>query len=519
MAGDAAARPQRPTSPFTDNSAGEEHDVTDDPLAATSVGTSSPAPSTAALSRHWAILAARQVVMSGVTLVAGLYLAIVLPPAEFVVFGYAVTVFLLATAAGDLGLGAALIRDGPTRWRLERSLGLALAVWCAVAAALTTLSVVSSLSNPSRSELVLLVVTLTLVSVQMLPTALLEQRLQFGRIAVLEATQRGLFLAIACIGASVSQSGEPIAVGAAASAAFGVAAALWLARWRWLPRVAGGREVMRGFAPAWWRGRLASQLNYASYVVLGSLLFSEREVGLMVWALSVTSVPTILAPLAGRVLLPNLAITGPDERTALFRRLFVILTFVSLPLIAVLFVCAEQFTRLVFGADWVDGIVLIRLECVTTVLGVALTPSAALLFLTLDPRRVARIMVAWAVASYALTLLLAGWLGYRAPSAAQIVTAAIALVVFDRLLRSQGSVPLIRGVAPGAIALVVVAVPGLLLASMIESPSATIALALGVAAAQILMMEKLSRRSVRDDARSLVDGLAGTVRALQAIRR
>jgi O-antigen/teichoic acid export membrane protein len=142
-----------------------------------------------------------------------------------------------------------------------------------------------------------------------------------------------------------------------------------------------------------------------------------------------------------------------------------------------------------------------------------------LLFLTLDPRRVARIMVAWAVASYALTLLLAGWLGYRAPSAAQIVTAAIALVVFDRLLRSQGSVPLIRGVAPGAIALVVVAVPGLLLASMIESPSATIALALGVAAAQILMMEKLSRRSVRDDARSLVDGLAGTVRALQAIRR
>jgi hypothetical protein len=150
---------------------------------------------------------------------------------------------------------------------------------------------------------------------------------------------------------------------------------------------------------------------------------------------------------------------------------------------------------------------------------VALTPTAALLFLTLDPRRVARIMVGWAVASYALILLLAGWLDYRAPSVAQIVTAFTALVVFDRLLRTQGSMPLIRGIAPGAIALVLVAIPGLLLASMIENPVATIVLALGVAAAQVLLMEKLSRRSVRDDAKSVVDGLAGTVRALQAIRR
>jgi O-antigen/teichoic acid export membrane protein len=248
-------------------------------------------------------------------------------------------------------------------------------------------------------------------------------------------------------------------------------------------------------------GRLASQANYASYIVIGHALFTEREVGLMVWALAITSIPTILAPLASRVLLPSLLRAPTDERARLFGRLFTLLGFISFPLIAVIFVLADQLP-VVFGEQWSDGVVLVRLECVTTVLGVAITPSVALLYITLDPHRVARLMILWAASSYALAITLAGWLDYRAVSVAQIVTGSLALGVLDRLLHRRSGVSLIRAVLPGAGALGLVAVPGLLLATRLDGLATALALALLVMSAQVLVMEKLYRRSVRADARA-----------------
>jgi PST family polysaccharide transporter len=451
--------------------------------------------------------------MSVGTLLAGLYLAVVLPPSEFAVFGYATTVILVGTAAGDLGLGAALIRKGPSRWRLERSLGFTLALWAAVAFLAVAVTVAVSPSVPTQAEVVLLSFALGLTSIQMIPTALLEQRLQFGRVAVVETAQRAVFVLTACAGASIWQSGVPIAAAAALSSAVGLAATLLAARWHWRPRLLGSRAAVRGFASDWWLGRIANQLNYACYVILGPLLFTEREVGLMVWALAVTSVPTILAPLASRVLLPNLASLRHDEHAALFGRLFTVLTFVSFPLIAVLFVCADQLTLLVFGDQWADGIVLLRLECVTTVLGVALTPTSALLFLTVRTRQVAWVMICWATASYVLTPILAAPLGYLAPSVAQIVTGAAALLVYDRLLARATPVRLIRAAAPAAAALAIVVLPGLLAAESVEGAFPTILLALVVGAAQVGVMEALYGRSVIRDAGALSRVVTDVVRA------
>lgn len=469
-------------------------------------------------SRHWGILALRQAFISAGTLAAGLYLALVLPPAEFAVFGYASTVFLVAAAAGDLGLGAAIIRHGPTDWRLKRSLGLALVVWSAVAATLVGISLLVTPSVLDASETVLLVAALALLSVQMIPTSLLEQRLAFGSIAILEASQRGLFVAIACGGALISESSEPIALGAVVSALVGVVATMWAARWTWWPRLSGSRAALRGFASAWWWGRLASQANYASYIVLGTLLFTDREVGLIVWALAVTSVPTILAPLASRVLFPNMIRAETALRTESFGRMLTLLTLVSLPLVAVLFVLADRLPS-IFGDQWADATVLVRLECVTTVLGVVITPSVALLYLTLDPRRVARLMVLWALGSYLLAVVLATWLSYRAPSVAQIVTGLVALVAFDRLLRQKTTVSLVRAILPGAAALVIVTLPGLLLAALVDGPAATLVLGIGVAATQLLVMERLYRRSVARDLTLIARRCAMTARIALSPRR
>ena len=216
-------------------------------------------------------------------------------------------------------------------------------------------------------------------------------------------------MAIACGGALISESSELPSRSVAVSALVGVVATMWAARWTWWPRLSGSRAALRGFASAWWWGRLASQANYASYIVLGTLLFTDREVGLIVWALAVTSVPTILAPLASRVLFPNMIRAETALRTESFGRMLTLLTLVSLPLVAVLFVLADRLPSRRRPVS--DATVLVRLECVTTVLGVVITPSARPF--TLDPRRVARLMVLWALGSYLPAVILATWLGYE----------------------------------------------------------------------------------------------------------
>ena len=198
--------------------------------------------------------------------------------------------------------------------------------------------------------------------------------------------------------------------------------------------------------------------------------------------------------------------------------MFTLLTFVSLPLVAVIFVLADLLPR-VFGDQWSDGVVLVRLECVTTVLGVAITPSVALLFIALEPRRVARLMVLWAASSYVLAIGFSVWLDYRAPSVAQIVTGSVALLVFDRLLSPETGVSLIRAIVPGAAALVLVAVPGAFLATTLGGTALPLVTAIVIACGQVLVMEKLYGRSIVRDAETVASGLAAVASVVPRLRR
>lgn len=414
---------------------------------------------------NWFALVARQAVVGTATLIGLVALGALLSPGDFAVYGYAMTVMVIAAAVGDLGLGAALIREGPSDRRIQRSLGLQLAVWLPLCAVAAVAAATIDLYHLPPGVAGLLAFSFLLFSLQTLPTSLLERSRRFGTIAKVESSQRVLFVCVALAFALLAWDTVAIATAAALAAAAGYAAALVATRWRWRPRLEGAHGLFFGFSSDWWQGRLASQLSYAVYPLLGGLLFTQQEVGWLIWAVLLTSIPAVLVPLGSRVLLPNIAATEEVDRLAVFERVFRLLLLVSLPAVAALFAVAGPLTHFFFGSEWDDAVPILRLECVTTVLGLVLTPVVPLLYLVADPRTVKRVLVVWASAVWALTLALASGLSYYAPSVAQIATAMVALVVFDRLLRSSRAYSLVHEMWPQVMVGAVTAILGWVAAS------------------------------------------------------
>jgi O-antigen/teichoic acid export membrane protein len=448
----------------------------------------------------WGVLAVRQALISSTTVAAVFGLALLLEPADFAVYGYAASLMLIAAVIGDLGLGGELIRSGVSDARIERSFGLQLAVWTPVCALGAIVAITAGAYGLTSTEAALLATTFFVLALQSLPTALLEVRLAFPTIAVVEVVQRVVFVAGALTFAALARSSEAIPIAAALAAGVGYAGVLIAVRWRWRPRVAGTRGLFFGFSSYWWQGRLASQLNYAIYPLLGGWLFSQREVGLIVWALGVSSLPALLAPLAARAVFPTIAQLGREQQVAVFRRVFRASLLVGFPGAAATLALAEPITLHIFGESWRDAIVLLRLESVTTALGIALTPCVPLLYLVDDPARVRRLLVGWAAANWTLTPLLAVWLSYVAPSVAQIVTALVVVVLFDRILRRRRGYGLVRDLLAGVVGLVIAAAVGQLLVGFATDVERTVVVAAVVIAVQALValaIRALSERTTR----------------------
>jgi len=435
--------------------------------------------------RGAALLALRQGLVSVVTLAGVLALSVLLSPSDFALYGYVTTVILVAAAVGDLGLGAAMIKGEPSEKHLRGSLALQLVFWipaCVFGAAVVT---AIGAYGFSAATTVLLFTALLLLCLQTLPTALLERRMAFGSIAIVETAQRVVFVAAAAALAATAPRQWSIPLAVALAAVVSLPATLVLSHWRWGPRFVRGEPLFRGFSSDWWQSRIANQLTYAAYPLLGGILFTAHQVGLMVWALAVTSVPALLAPMIARAVFPAIARVEGAEQVAVYRKLFRGLLLLALPFVAALFVCAEPLTSFFFGDKWLQAVPLLRLESVTTLLGLALTPIVPLLFLALDSRRVKWMMVASTAAIWGLALLIASVASFKAISIAQIAVAATLLLLIDVMLRRRRSYSPIADMLPGLAGLGAALAVGIPLATTVGNAAGTVALGAAVAAIQL----------------------------------
>jgi O-antigen/teichoic acid export membrane protein len=452
--------------------------------AATDVSTASAAGGLAL--RGAGLLMLRQGLVSLATLAGVLTLSALLDPSDFALYGYATTVMLVAAAVGDLGLGASLIRGEQLKAEhLRGSFALQLCFW--IPACLVGFAAGSALAiyGFSTATVALLFGALLLLSLQALPTALLERQMRFGSITTVEVVQRVLFVGVAVALAATSPTQWSIPLATMVAAAISYPTVLILSRWRWWPKLHRGEPLFRGFSSDWWQSKIANQLTYAAYPLLGGLLFSSREVGLMVWALAVTSIPALMSPMVARAAFPAMSRTAPDHQVAVFRPLLKGLLLVGLPMVAALLTCAHPLTEYVLGSKWLEGVVLLRLESITTLLGLVLTAVAPLLFLVLPTRRVKWIMVGWTTAVIALGILLAPIASFRSISIGQIVAATVVLAIVERLLRAERSYSLLADMRPGLAGLVAAAAVGFPLASIVGSAAGALAAAAAVAVVQL----------------------------------
>jgi O-antigen/teichoic acid export membrane protein len=458
-------------------------------VSPTPVSSSEPAanPGPAAI-RGASLLLLRQALVSLLTLAGVLALSVLLNPSEFALYGYATTAMLVAAAVGDLGLGASLIRGETLQpEHLRGSFALQLCFWIPVCLVGVAIGSALSIYGFTPATTSLLFGALFLLSMQALPTALLERQMQFGAIAIVEVIQRVVFVGIAVALAVTSPAQWSIPFAAMAAAMVSYPMVLILARWRWQPSFHRGEPLFRGFSSHWWQSRIANQMSYAAYPLLGGLLFTSREVGLMVWALAVTSIPALMAPMVARAAFPAMARAAPELQISVFRPLFKGLLLLGLPLIAALLCCAQPLTEYILGQQWLDGVVLLRLESVTTLLGLVLTTVVPLLFLVSSPRRVKRIMVGWTIAVVALGTLLAPIASFKSISIAQIVVATTVFVIVERILRKERSYSLLKDMWPGLAGLVAAIAVGIPVAANVTNAAGALAAAALVGTVQIVV--------------------------------
>ncbi len=431
--------------------------------------------------RGAALLSVRQILVGLITVGGIISLPLLLSPAEFSLYGYVNTVILVGAALGDLGLGAYIMKNRISGRDLGRSLALQLGFWGVLCLLLLG---AASIANPFGFSIwttSLLLLGLLLFSLQALPTALLEKEMRFKQISAIEIVQRIILITLAIVLAVINPSEWSIPLAAAVAAVVGYPAVLMASGWRWRPRLGGGEPLFRGFSSQWWQFRIANQAAYAAYPLLGGLLFSAHDVGLIVWALALTSIPAYLAPMVARATFPALSRTEPSERAAIYSGLFRGLLLIGVPLVAALLVAASPITEHIFGPEWTDGIPLLRLESVTTTIGIASTSIVPFLFLTCSPSFVRTVSVTTLVAIIVLSIALSPWLSYLSISVATIVCSSAQLIVFDRLLHREVAYSPIRDMAPALAGLAAGVAVGLPL--VLANGSLAVGIAAGVLAA------------------------------------
>lgn len=383
------------------------------------------APPNRALS-GWVLLATRQAAITVVTFAGVVALGRLLGPGDFALYGYTTITVVLGLALGDFGMAARIIRDDDAAPLLGRALGAQLLALAGIVA--LTAAALPFVPSGDRGALAALVVAFALAALQTLPTALLERSQDFHALRWIEVVQRTLFVALAVVLAVTASERLAVPLAGAVAGVFGYLAAARAARWRARPAFTELRSLVGGFSSHWWQGRVITQLTYAMLPLFGGVLFGTVENSHIVLALSFTSFITLLAPLVARATFPAMSRAAEDERVGIFREVFALFFVVSVPVLAVVIVCAEEIIRLLFGAGWVPAADVLRAMCLPTLVGLTLTATLPLFYLSLDAGLVKRALVAWLVAQAIVTPLAALPLDVLAVPLTSGATAAAALI-------------------------------------------------------------------------------------------
>ena len=290
-------------------------------------------------------------------------------PAQFGVMALAVAVAGLATTLADTGLSTAIAqRSEVTRSHESSAFWLQLLVSTAVTGAVIALSrpLAGLFHNPSmRAPLVALSCCLVLQGLSAVPRALLVRSLQMNRLAVIDMVAAasgalvGLLTALAHHGVWALVSTTVTLTTVSAVGAFLASG--------WLPARSLGRTALRdlwGFARPLYGSVIVNYLVRNGDNMLIGRFLGPLQLGLYSRAYALLLVPTrqITGVVGGALQVTLSRIAGDKDRS---RRIYLDtcghIAFLTMPLMLLIAVLAEDFVPVVMGEQWAAAIPAVRI--------------------------------------------------------------------------------------------------------------------------------------------------------------
>jgi O-antigen/teichoic acid export membrane protein len=347
-----------------------------------------------------------------VAFASSIVLARLVAPAEFGATVVAMFAAALGQSVAVQGVGSFLVQGAPPSLEQSRAavlLCLLIGVAGTLVVAAFALLVAPALFGDREAELTLLASPVVLLSsLSAVPTAQLQRRLDFRRLAVVEAgmSVAGPFVAVALAAAGLEA--EAIVAGLLATAA---TAALLAgvysrpARPAWHPRAM--RQIARYGGPAAGSSVLYAMLRNVDYVILAARL-PAAQVGYYLRGFQLGS--EYQAKISGillRVAFPVLSRSRDlDEVRRIRARIIRVHAAVLFPLLFGLIALAPVFVPLVYGDAWEPAVPLTQVLAVAGLVAVLGTGTGPLLLATGHPRALFRYNLA-ALAAYVAGVLIA----------------------------------------------------------------------------------------------------------------
>lgn len=384
--------------------------------------------------RGGGLLGLRQAFSQALNLTGYALLARMLGPVEIGVLG--IVLFLLAFlgSCGGAGLQASLIRlpDEPTPedYRAVFTLQQVILGTIALAAFVAAPWLAALYGRPPEEAWLfrLVAVTLAVTSFQAIPGAMLERRLDFGKVAFVEVSQALVYnvvvVALVFAGLGTLSFGLALLARATTGALLASLASPWTARplFDW-PRA---REFLRVGAPLQVTV-LVGQLKDSITPIFIGLAAGAAAVGYVQWAQTLAVGPLWASMVLSRVYLP--AFSRVQREPAMLARFVTEAVRATHALVApcavLVLALIEPITLLVFGPQWLPAVPIFTILWLANVVVPTSTPVLAFLAALGDTRTTLRFALLWLVTTWVLgvPLVLAfGGVGYALANAGVLAT-------------------------------------------------------------------------------------------------
>jgi len=311
-------------------------------------------------------LTLRQIASKAVFLIGSIVLARLLAPSVFGVFAIVTFAMAFFSTLGDVGIGASLIqkKEEPTEeelstlfWLQQILVGLVVAAAAAAAPFLTT--AYPSLPPAAPWLLRAMALSFAFTALKTIPSILLERKLRFGPIALIDITENVVFQ-----GTAISMAALGFGVWSLVAASIGkgfTGALLFYIISPWRPRarfdIRAVKKLLR-FGLPFQGNTLLNFVKSAVTPLFVGIYAGASAVGYLNWARTFATAPLMISESFARVAFPAFSRlqARKDILADAVERSMRSMTMVMFPAALIMAALAPQAVRIIFTGKWLPAI-------------------------------------------------------------------------------------------------------------------------------------------------------------------